>query len=249
MHPRTLLCERCGYVLDGLDIDAPSAACPECGTAIFASLPERRPGTPWQRSPGFVGWCGATWRGLRSPGAMFRRASVRATDRVLLLINTLLGAGLIAGGIALALVDRVPLPNARPYLQTDPRSLQIALWLLFPLWVLLLALSEVERRGVVFFSRRRRWRVTLDIGMMAVAHAGVGWIIGGLLFAILARWPDTRWLLGGTADVALWNLMFDAHLPIAPFAGWLVGLMVFEVLVYVAVRRCRFANMPTGKRG
>lgn len=44
----TLLCERCGYVIEGLD---PDGACPECGKAIAESLPERRVGTAWQQRP------------------------------------------------------------------------------------------------------------------------------------------------------------------------------------------------------
>ncbi|MEZ6318065.1 MAG: hypothetical protein R3B49_04810 [Phycisphaerales bacterium] len=43
----TVLCERCGYVVEGLD---PAGACPECGKPIAESLPERRVGTPWQRA-------------------------------------------------------------------------------------------------------------------------------------------------------------------------------------------------------
>jgi hypothetical protein len=35
----TLLCERCGYVLEGLD---ERGACPECGQPIAESLPSRR---------------------------------------------------------------------------------------------------------------------------------------------------------------------------------------------------------------
>jgi predicted RNA-binding Zn-ribbon protein involved in translation (DUF1610 family) len=42
----TLLCERCGYVVEGL---ATQGACPECGKPIAESLPERRLGTAWQR--------------------------------------------------------------------------------------------------------------------------------------------------------------------------------------------------------
>lgn len=45
----TLLCERCGYVVEGL---ATEGACPECGRPIAESLPERRVGTPWQQRRG-----------------------------------------------------------------------------------------------------------------------------------------------------------------------------------------------------
>lgn len=41
----TLLCNQCGYIIEGLHNDDP---CPECGLAIMSSLPHDRPGTPWQ---------------------------------------------------------------------------------------------------------------------------------------------------------------------------------------------------------
>jgi hypothetical protein len=41
----TLVCEKCGYVLNGLNSDS---RCPECGTPIAESLPELRQSPPWE---------------------------------------------------------------------------------------------------------------------------------------------------------------------------------------------------------
>lgn len=60
----TLLCERCGYVIEGLATDG---ACPECGKPISESLPERRVGTPWQQRPSFVNLLRTWWMTLRHP--------------------------------------------------------------------------------------------------------------------------------------------------------------------------------------
>jgi len=54
----TLLCERCGYVIEGLPRDG---ACPECGRPIEDSLPERRTGTPWQRDGLTLRAIASTW--------------------------------------------------------------------------------------------------------------------------------------------------------------------------------------------
>lgn len=60
----TLLCEKCGYVVEGLDI---AGVCPECGKPIEESLPERRVGTPWQQEPGVKSLVRTWWMTLRHP--------------------------------------------------------------------------------------------------------------------------------------------------------------------------------------
>lgn len=60
----TLLCERCGYVIEGLPSDG---ACPECGKPISESLPERRVGTPWQQWPSLPNLLRTWWMTLRHP--------------------------------------------------------------------------------------------------------------------------------------------------------------------------------------
>ena len=60
----TLLCEKCGYVIEGLDT---AGNCPECGKPIAESLPERRVGTPWQQSPGVGSLVRTWWMTLRHP--------------------------------------------------------------------------------------------------------------------------------------------------------------------------------------
>lgn len=60
----TLLCERCGYVIEGLD---EAGACPECGMPVADSLPQRRVGTPWQQKPGVRSLVRTWWMTLRHP--------------------------------------------------------------------------------------------------------------------------------------------------------------------------------------
>ena len=71
------MCETCGYVLTGL---RPLDNCPECGTVVADSLPERRTPTRWaathrlvSRPKAFLATC---WAALRT--GFYRRSTVLA---------------------------------------------------------------------------------------------------------------------------------------------------------------------------
>ncbi len=118
---------------------------------------------------------------------------------------------------------------------------------------LLLALTYVEVLGVRFFAARRGWRLTRDAAWQVCAHASVGWIVAGFLpfmalaaLAALERW--FHWAPHGELKLApvvatpiAWQQIAYVGLLLGGFVG---GMLVFEGLVYVGVRRCRFANPP-----
>lgn len=126
--------------------------------------------------------------------------------------------------------------------------------------LILLALTWIEALGMRLVGARRGWRITPDIASQVCAHASVGWIFAGLLpllclaagTAALRLFPEggarvmnSRLDIGGFAPwlgkrVSLGDLFAFAGL----VGGFLGGLLIFEMLVYVGVRRCRFANAP-----
>lgn len=241
----TLLCERCGYVVDGL---ANGGACPECGLPIEDSLPESRAGSPWQRRPGLVSLLRTWWRALRHPLRTFDEMRVEPRRDKRLARWTIGVAGLIGGVLALLVYFRgEPLID-----QSGLLSLQGVLGLitlvvvLLGVWlisVLILAtLTTVEALGLRFFGRAHGSRVTVATSRAICAHASVGWVIAGVLVVIgeLVGRPVREYALYHNVGVARGPMLLAEVL--LPLGGFFVGMLVFETLVYVGVRRRRFAN-------
>jgi hypothetical protein len=91
----------------------------------------------------------------------------------------------------------------------------------------------------MFFGRRRGWRVTPTVAWAVCGHASVGWVVAGCLVAAGLHAASLA-ARGRPAGPAL--LARDIVIAWAPLAGFFAGMLVFETLVYLGVRRLRFAN-------
>ncbi|MFM9996864.1 MAG: hypothetical protein ACKVU4_13815 [Phycisphaerales bacterium] len=238
----TLLCERCGYVVEGLPGDGP---CPECGTPIADSLPDRRRGSPWQQRAGFASW-------LRT-GILMLRHPVRAWA-VIRIESTCIGWAQVNRGVAAALIAIVT--SARVTRATvgppAPEFLRWCYWAVVSLVLTLLftivlrLLTAVEHRGVRFFGARRGWRVTHTVADAVCAHASVGWLVAGVLFgagAIIVDSGLARQTAAAIGRPILAPTPWLRYFP--PGLGFFAGLLVFEFLVYFGVRHNRYANRST----
>ncbi len=242
----TLLCERCGYVVDGL---ASGGACPECGLPIEDSLPESRAGSPWQRRPGFVPLLRTWWRALRHPLRTFDTMRVEPDRDRWLIRWSIAVAAFIGGVLAITVFFHRDSPL---YGDDDPFSLMrisavmllgtvlIGVWLLSVL--LLAGLTAVEALGLRFFGRAHGSRVTVATSRAICAHASVGWVIAGVLVLAgeLVGAPVREYALYHNVGVARGPMLLAEVL--LPLGGFFVGMLIFETLVYVGVRRRRFAN-------
>lgn len=239
----TLLCERCGYVIEGLPGDG---ACPECGKPIAESLPEARAGSPWQGLASHRRWLDTATQLTLHPRTGFGRVRIDRGSCSELLLRNLLTASLVMaiafGVIMLRMTIHLEL---LAYLVPQfgwIKWIGITLCVAFTIAMgsvgflaLLAFLVSLEEVGIRLYSRTRSWRITEDVAHAICAHAGIGWVVGAvlMLLMVVGDWalrPFSAWL--GTFGFV-----------IAPVC-LLAGMLCFETLVFIGMRRCKFANRP-----
>jgi len=221
-----LLCEGCGYRLEGL---GSGVACPECGRLAELSDPARRAGSAWQRGMGLSGWWRTTIGLIREPRAFWERVRPdQRSGRDLAFINAAVTASLVLG---------IPVAT-----RLSGELFYALLWMIAfgAVWTMTLA----EQFGVRFWGNVHGGRVTKAIAWSVCGHASAGWTLGGLLagggWALGRALGDPRLF---TIDVS-WHYQ-DVGLALALFVcGAVIGMFVFETLTYIGVRRMRFVNAP-----
>lgn len=222
-----LLCEACGYPIDGMDV---ARVCPECGRAVGESLPGRRAGSPWQQQPGVRAWTRTALGVLRSPRGGWAAVRVERPRAFALLITNISVASVTAT-IAL-----LPGPVWRPPVR------YVTMFFLVH-FLLVLALSAVEYAGIRLLGKRHGYRVTSEVATAVCAHASVGWVISGIAVAAAAQilqrvgtlWNGSMGFRGG-GNVGV--LIAGA----AILAAFALGMIVYSTLCGVGYRAMRFAN-------
>lgn len=235
----TLLCEGCGYVVDGL---GPEQPCPECGRPVQESMPERRKGTPLQRSASLKAWTRTASMFLRHPRRAWDDVELDpATTETALSASINLAAILAATAAGLLPFYRF-LSMTRSWTEL-PGALAFG-WLAWLavfvfVWAGLRVLTWIETRGLTFFASRRGWRVPSAVARAATAHASIGWVVGIAPVSAMtivmgvcwAYFPGAEAVLATTASVL--TVVFLA-----------AGLLAFECLSYAGATRLRYANHP-----
>jgi len=241
----TLLCERCGYIVEGLSTDGP---CPECGRLIAKSLPERRGGTPWQRRGGLVSLLATGFLVAVHPKRTLDRMMVQPPKMGLLLAASAFPMGLLSGaGVMLLLEMERPLPgggttswSAGSYTGAWVLAVMIGVVITPFIAMLLWTLTWVEARGLVLFGAQHQFRMHPRLAHTIVRHGAFGWLLSGLGAAMalplaFASGHDWQLVYGPPGDEFTW--LASAGLAVA-----VIGFLAFEVFAWLGLRRCRFVN-------
>lgn len=225
----SLLCESCGYALGGLDT---GGTCPECGRSIEQSLPDRRPGSPWQQRQGVVGWLRTFGTLIHHPRTSWDRFSIEPVSAARLLF---LNWAVSASAATTLLIGGPVYPS--------PYAGYVIAFFVVTLFGFA-ALTSVEFTGIRFFGSRRGFRITRATGLVIVAHASYGWLVSGFGATIaghIARRVPALWDGVPSRGLGIDDIAIFAAIVSAPV---ILGMIIFSLLAGAGFHAMRYANSP-----
>jgi positive regulator of sigma E activity len=227
----TLLCEQCGYVIEGLDTES---QCPECGTPIAESLRGDYPGSPWQHRFEFSGIVRSWYLILRRPLRQARALRVNQHESLAMtwLVN-FLGAILITPATIIFLIA-ISIDSG--FFANNVIMVLAYTLVAMGYWILASSYASLASPRVQLIARWRHQRLTLPAARTAVAYASIGLTLAPIIISA------SLVLISGL-------VVLDADTPIVAQVLSLVWLLsfpasvvYFEVLLWIACRRLRYRN-------
>lgn len=107
------------------------------------------------------------------------------------------------------------------------------------LFVVLLTLTMIESEGLRLVGRRRGWRSDRRLMRTICYHASPAWVVAAVGSAIGAL--ANTWISVGDLPVPFWGNFPGEY--VLPVAGFFPGLIWFELISYLGLRQCRYANL------
>jgi hypothetical protein len=246
----TLLCERCGYVIEGLPTDG---ACPECGKPIAESLPERRRSIAGQ-APLRIALSDVR-RPIRSLDTMaIEDRCVRHGTTMRLLASAAIGLWCVPVALIFAVQRESGSGLADVLIDGVSRAMVLfgAITLLLGVtWASLEFLTWVESRGLQVISRQRRTRITPAIASCVCARGSVGWLLGAVLSHVPLWVATLLWITlsrshdhGDYESPALpgWAWTPVELAPLLALVALIAGFLFFETFAWLGLRRLKYAN-------
>ncbi|HYE61376.1 MAG TPA: hypothetical protein VD997_05215 [Phycisphaerales bacterium] len=238
-----ILCESCGYPLADLPIEG---SCPECGRAIAHSLPEHRPGSPWQVARD---WWGTYIAFLRSPRLLFQgiRIESRAADAlarrnastasVIILVGGLLATALVSMAAGRMTQGGVQFRSGATITILRPLGLVHSILFAFAPWLVMLIDA---RLSPALYRALYKWPVSSTCYRAVRGHASFAWLGFGLAFAVLSNVEPA--LLRYASRIN--NLNLAVLLQSMGTAVFLLATMYVAWLHHIGVKVCRYASEP-----
>ena len=216
------LCERCGYPLRGLPIEAD---CPECGQAVAESSPAKRGGYGSPKSGWWIAGMRVSVMMFFAPRRLYRGLSIQGGNAMArwYLASIALVCGLAWGFLWGAIIE----------------NKVFAIHAMLGACLAILAMTYIEMLGVTAFSRRRGWRVPFRLAERVCCLAAVGWMPGVLIAGIGLL------VLSTFAAGEPWfeRLLGLVRVSWICYGGlFVLSLLWFETLVWLGVRQVRYAN-------
>jgi hypothetical protein len=234
----TLLCERCGYVVEGLPTEG---ACPECGKPIAESLPERRTGSPWQRDPTvrtlFVTWIVT----LTAPRRLLDNLSI-TEERDGKLANICAWYAVVPPcfvGVVALLANNQSVPYLPDAWLPVAGCVGVA-----ALWACVRGLIWIEWRGLQVISRTRGFRTTPALAHAITAHGAVGWVVAGMGLTLMILGPLGSMLTYRVRGVDTTTGRLGVTVFVFGFLWIAFGFLFFETFAWLGLRRLKYANRP-----
>jgi hypothetical protein len=230
----TLLCEQCGYVVEGLDTSNP---CPECGKPIEESLPIERPGTPWQQRHSIINLIRTWYLVVRRPKQIYDDMNWIEQD----------GISLTAIGLCFALIAFTASGLSVGSLNSPAMALIIGFMIMVVMgliyWVFAYVYAWFATARIQKMTQNK-YRIDSHGAWAVVGHASIGLCLPPLAVCVLYLLNLMAWVAEAITSINMHDFLdpVSGLMRLIFLASFPAGLILFETLCTIGTRRCKFRN-------
>jgi len=233
----TLLCENCGYILEGLDQSLP---CPECGVPIADSLPHHNAGSPWQQRRTLINLIKTWFLTLFRSKRLSRQLNIDKDTAI-----SLTWVGLFTGFAIPVLGMMTIIIIAVIQYEFYPQSLNyimVVAIVMFICWLIAVIYATLGALRLRYYAHRRGFRLSQSSRWTIAGHASLGLTVApvGITAAVM---------IGGIMSLLNVDdtyLIVRIILIASAIIGWLaipIALLEFEILLHIGSRALRYRNI------